>query len=142
PIGNDRFGTDVHFLLTQLPPRAFMRSARPTRVAALEARAKALREQLTVVAFNLRNGAAKTEHYFATHDQIEAYNKQAQRAGNVNLVLKGEPQAVMVDPGMWRTLLNKLYVGRDVSTSASRFLPVPGKLRASTRRFGAATVDA
>lgn len=196
PIGNDRFGSDVHFLLTQLPPRAFLRSARPTRIAALEARAKALREQLsdaeargqqsapfralaartrhgynevlndlqrlrrsgtapaplsiepyqpglsssTVVAFSLRNGAAKTEQYFPTHDQIEAYNKQAQRAGKVNLVLKGEPQAVMVDPGMWRTLLNKLYVGRDVSTSASRFLPVPGKLRARTRRLGAATV--
>jgi hypothetical protein len=196
PIGNDRFGTDMHFLLTQLRPREFLRSARPTRIAALQAREKALREQLTdaeargqssapfralaartrnrynevradlhrlrhastapeplsiepyqpglssstVVAFNLRNGAAKTEQYFPTHDQIEAYNRQAQRAGKVKLVLKGEPQAVMVDPGMWRTLLNRLYVGRDVSTSASRFLPVPGKLRARTRKFGAATV--
>ncbi|KVA04661.1 peptidoglycan-binding protein LysM [Burkholderia latens] len=197
PIGNDRFGTDVHFLLTQLRPREFLRSTRPTRIAALQAREKALREQLsdaeargqssapfralaartrsrynevladlhrlrhastaapaalsiepyqpglsssTVVAFNLRNGAAKTEQYFPTHDQIEAYNKQAQRAGKVKLVLKGEPQAVMIDPGMWRTLLNNLYVARDVSTSASRFLPVPGKLRAHTRKFGAATV--
>ncbi|RKU05237.1 LWXIA domain-containing protein [Burkholderia sp. Nafp2/4-1b] len=196
PIGNDRFGTDVHFLLTQLRPSEFLRSARPTRVAALQAREKALRAQLTdaeargqqsapfralaartrsrynevlddlhrlrhantareplsiepyqpglssstVVAFSLRNGAAKTEQYFPTHDQIEAYNKQAQRAGKVKLVLKGEPQAVMVDPGMWRTLLNYLYVARDVSTSASRFLPVPGKLRAHTRKFGAATV--
>ncbi|WP_175921171.1 LWXIA domain-containing protein [Burkholderia latens] len=196
PLGNDRFGTDVHFLLTQLRPREFLRSARPTRIAALQAREKALREQLsdaeargqysapfralaartrnrynevltdlhrlrhastapealsiepyqpglsssTVVAFSLRNGAAKTEQYFPTHDQIEAYNKQAQRAGKVKLVLKGEPQAVMVDPGMWRTLLNNLYVARDVPTSASRFLPVPGKLRAHTRKFGAATV--
>ncbi|RQR29783.1 LWXIA domain-containing protein [Burkholderia sp. Bp9143] len=196
PIGNDRFGTDVHFLLTQLSPRDFLNSARPTRVAALEARAKALHDQwkdaearglhsapfralaartrhgynevladlrrlgtkgtapeplsiepyqpglssATSVEFSLRNGAAKPEQYFATHQQIEAYNKQAQRAGDVNLVLKGEPQAVMVDVGMWRTLLNKLYVARDVSTSASRFLPVPGKLRARTRNLGAATV--
>ncbi|MBR8343568.1 LWXIA domain-containing protein [Burkholderia ambifaria] len=196
PIGNDRFGTDVHFLLTQLSPREFLNSARPTRVAALEARAKALHDQwkdaearslnsapfralaartrhgynevlgdlrrlrrngaapaplsiepyqpglssATVVQFGLRNGAAKPEQYFATHEQIEAYNTQAQRPGNVNLVLKGEPQAVMVDVGMWRTLLNKLYVARDVSTSASRFLPVPGKLRAHTRNLGAATV--
>ncbi|NTX29232.1 LWXIA domain-containing protein, partial [Burkholderia pyrrocinia] len=196
PIGTDRFGADVHFLLTQLRPGEFLKSARPTRVAALEARAKALREQLadaqargrhsapfralaartqhgynevlgelrrlrrngaapaplsiepyqpglssaTVVEFSLRNGAAKPEDYFATHEQIEAFNKQAQRAGNVNLVLKGDPQAVMVDAGMWRTLLNKLFVGRDVSTSASRFLPVHGKLRPHTRRVGAATV--
>ncbi|NIF43473.1 LWXIA domain-containing protein, partial [Burkholderia sp. Tr-862] len=196
PIGNDRFGTDVHFLLTQLSPRDFLNSARPTRVAALEARAKALHDQwkdaearslnsapfralaartrhgynevlgdlrrlrrngaapaplsiepyqpglsaATVVQFGLRNGAAKPEQYFATHEQIEAYNKQAQRPGNVNLVLKGEPQAVMVDVGMWRTMLNKLFVARDVSTSASRFLPVPGKVRAQTRNLGAATV--
>ncbi|RQS23430.1 LWXIA domain-containing protein [Burkholderia sp. Bp8998] len=196
PIGNDRFGTDVHFLLTQLSPRDFLNSARPTRVAALQARAKALHDQwkdaearglhsapfralaartrhgynevladlrrlgtkgtapeplsiepyqpglssATSVEFSLRNGAAKPEQYFATHQQIEAYNKQAQRPGDVNLVLKGEPQAVMVDVGMWRTLLNKLYVARDVSTSASRFLPVPGKLRARTRNLGAATV--
>ncbi|WP_321790921.1 LWXIA domain-containing protein [Burkholderia pyrrocinia] len=196
PIGTDRFGADVHFLLTQLQPGDFLKSARPTRVAALEARAKALREQLadaqargrhsapfralaartqhgynevlgelrrlrrngtapaplsiepyqpglssaTVVEFSLRNGAAKPEDYFATHEQIEVFNKQAQRAGNVNLVLKGDPQAVMVDAGMWRTLLNKLFVARDVSTSASRFLPVHGKLRPHTRRVGAATV--
>ncbi|RQR32998.1 LWXIA domain-containing protein [Burkholderia sp. Bp9142] len=196
PIGNDRFGTDVHFLLTQLSPGDFLSSARPTRVAALEARAKALHDQwkdaearglnsapfralaartrhgynevlvdlrrlrrkgaapeplsiepyqpglssATSVAFSLRNGAAKPEQYLPTHEQIEAYNKQAQRPGHVNLVLKGEPQAVMVDVGMWRTLLNKLYVARDVSTSASRFLPVPGKLRARTRNLGAATV--
>ncbi|AOI63033.1 peptidoglycan-binding protein LysM [Burkholderia territorii] len=196
PIGSDRFGADVHFLLTQLSPRDFLNSARPTRVAALEARAKALRDQwkdaeargrhsapfralaartqhaynevlgdlrrlrsngaapaplsiepyqpglssATVVEFSLRNGAAKPEQYFATHEQIEAYNKQAQRPGGVNLVLKGEPDAVMVDVGMWRTLGNKLYVARDVSTSASRFLPVPGKLRARTRNLGAATV--
>ncbi|WP_322023980.1 LWXIA domain-containing protein [Burkholderia sp. BCC1977] len=196
PIGNDRFGTDVHFLLTQLSPRDFLNSARPTRVAALEARAKALHDQwkdaearglhsapfralaartrhgynevladlrrlgnkgtapeplsiepyqpglssATAVEFSLRNGAAKPEQYFATHEQIEAYNTQAQRPGDVNLVLKGDPQAVMVDVGMWRTLRNKLYVARDVSTSASRFLPVPGKLRARTRNLGAATV--
>ncbi|MGU7810681.1 LWXIA domain-containing protein [Burkholderia sp. AW49-1] len=196
PIGNDRFGTDVHFLLTQLSPNEFLNSARPTRVAALQARAKALRDQwkdaevrglnsapfralaartrhgynevladlrrlgskgatpaplsiepyqpglssATSVAFSLRSGVAKPAEYLQTHEQIEAYNKQAQRPGNVNLVLKGEPQAVMVDVGMWRTLLNKLYVARDVSTSASRFLPVPGKLRARTRNLGAATV--
>ncbi|WP_446901680.1 LWXIA domain-containing protein [Burkholderia sp. YIM B11467] len=196
PIGTDRFGADVHFLLTQLQPRDFLNSARPTRVAALEAREKALKEQVsdaqargqqsaafralaarlqhgyndvlgelrrvgssgpapeplsiepyqpglpsaTVVEFSLRNGAAKSDDYFPTHDQVEAYNKQAQRPGNVNLVLKGDPQAVMVDVGMWRTLNNKLYVARDVSTSASRFLPVNGKLRPHTRRVGAATV--
>lgn len=196
PIGTDRFGADVHFLLTQLQPRDFLNSARPTRVAALEAREKALKEQMTdaqargqhsaafralaarlqhgynevfgelrrlgssgqvpeslsiepyqpglpsttVVEFNLRNGAAKPEDYFPTHEQIEAFNKQAQRPGDVNLVLKGDPQAVMVDVGMWRTLLNKLFVARDVSTSASRFLPVNGKLRPHTRRVGAATV--
>ncbi|WP_407972268.1 LWXIA domain-containing protein [Burkholderia pyrrocinia] len=200
PIGTDRFGADMHFLLTQLSPREFLKAARPTRVAALEAREQALLGQLrdaeargrqsapfralaartrlgynevrgelqrlrrsgfsrngaaletlaiepyqpglsstTVVEFNLRNGAAKPEQYFPTHEQVEAFNKQAQRAGNTeDLVLKGEPQAVMVDVGMWRTLLNKLYVARDVSTSSSRFLPVPG--RQHTRRFGAATV--
>lgn len=194
PIGTDRFGADMHFLLTQLQPRDFLNSARPTRVAALDAREKALKEQVsdaqarsqqsaafralaarlqhgyndvlgelrrlrssgqapeplsiepyqpglpsaTVVEFNLRHGAAKPADYFPTHEQIDAFNKQAQRPGNVNLVLKGDPQAVMVDVGMWRTLLNKLYVARDVSTSASRFLPVPG--RQHTRRFGAATV--
>ncbi|MDR6500852.1 LysM repeat protein [Burkholderia ambifaria] len=200
PIGTDRFGADMHFLLTQLSPREFLKAARPTRVAALEAREQALLGQLrdaeargrqsapfralaartrlgynevrgelqrlrrsgfsrngaaletlaiepyqpglsstTVVEFNLRNGAAKPEQYFPTHEQVEAFNKQAQRAGNMeDLVLKGEPQAVMVDVGMWRTLLNKLYVARDVPTSSSRFLPVPGRQR--TRRFGAATV--
>ncbi|MDS0861907.1 LWXIA domain-containing protein [Burkholderia pseudomultivorans] len=200
PIGDDRFGADLHFLLTRLPPRAFLKAARPTRIAALETRAQALAEHLsdaeargrqsapfralaartrqayndvrgelqrmrrgapsagakprtlsiepyqpglastTAIEYSLRNGAAKTGDYFEAHDQIEAFNKQAQRSGDVNLVLKGEPQAVMVDAGMWRTLLNKLYVARDVSTSASRFLPIPGKLQARTRRFGAATV--
>ncbi|MEM5344663.1 LWXIA domain-containing protein [Paraburkholderia azotifigens] len=77
PIGTDRFGANVHFLLTRLQPHEFLAVARPTRLAALTSRAQTLKEQWTATAETGKQHAALRQRAEQIRKSYETVRREA-----------------------------------------------------------------
>ncbi|MBN3753603.1 LWXIA domain-containing protein [Paraburkholderia sp. Tr-20389] len=151
PIGTDRFGANVHFLLTRLTPREFLAVAKPTRLAALTSRAQTLRRQWAATAETGKQNAAfrqRAEQIKASyetvrreaddlrHEMQNSLGTRNRRKSGANLAHVRSPMKIEpYQPGLASTTVIESNL-RSGAAKLDQYFPESERIEAFNARMG------